>query len=482
MLISCDIPIVIADYRECVPSLWIALFESLFQTRIKGLKTRTDYFHNLTLLLRKLEKFGSVSLRYLNVDKLIEKERASIDRMTDLFWELYLAIEDHKIQTEENEWKSRLDEFDVPRLSGSNSGSGSIELPNMTHDLTSILPEGPLPTLIDEATSPDLSESVSIPSLRQIESESIPSKFPSSSSNILVVDKPIETSRIRVKRKEEVKEWLTTVRDDIEQFEKKQTQSKPARKQLRFESPKIHVQKLESPYLHSLRLRRSSIARKKPLKNKPSSTLENILRLHQKIHEDPGVWKNQAQSSEKNETGIDNSDFDDIEDLLSAIEPNTNVELSLPERNLDKYMNQIKKTIPIPEIPHHETEKAWKSQLMTTKRALEARLWTQKVQTQRAMKNLNNMDPLVHVVSDIRKSRNIQEKKQEHFELQNAKRNIQEQYRRLKLMEHQSEKSQELVKRQQKKEYLKRELVNITKQVISRFTGRVYQTTKTNYH
>jgi hypothetical protein len=449
-----------------VPSLWIVLFESLFQIRIKGLKKRTDYSHNLKLLLRKLEKIGSVSLRYLDVDKLLEKDPVSIDRITDLFWELYLALEDQKIQEEEQDWKSRLEEHDVPRLSGSTSGSQSLELPDMTEELTTILPDGPFPTLIDEVSSPALSESVSLPSLRPIEAESLPSKFPSNSSNSS--GKPVVNPKIRVNRKQEVTEWLTTVRDDIEHFEKKKSTTKPAKKQLRFESPKKYSDHFESPYLRSLKLRRQTIAKKRPQKVKPSTNLDNILRLHQQIHEQPDFLKRQFPFPAGKDLNDENADSNDIEELMDAIQPVDSAELSLPERNLERYMNQIKQGIPIPKIPQYETERAWKSQLMTTKRALETRLWNQKVQAQKVIKNLNHLNPLAHVVTDLRKKKHVQESKQERLALQSAKSNVQEQYRRMKLLQNQFKNSQDLVTRQQKREKMKQELVCTINAAISR--------------
>ena len=76
MLTSCSIPILLQDVKECIPSLWIALFESLFQTRLKGLKSGKEQeavTFNLRLLLLKLETIGSVSLDYISVQKLMKK-------------------------------------------------------------------------------------------------------------------------------------------------------------------------------------------------------------------------------------------------------------------------------------------------------------------------------------------------------------------------------------------------------------------------
>jgi hypothetical protein len=225
ILSACNIPISIESYIECVPSLWIAIFESLFQTRLKP--SAKDVETNLNSLISKLERIGSVSLGYLDVRKLIKKDIVTIDRIVDLFWELYLAIEDYKLKEEERDWNARLDECNIPRLSESNSGSGNARF---DVDVTSILRDSSIPMLVDDSDPSSVGRSATDGSAKRIESESMPSAISSSNSS-----KKIIPSRIRVKKSSEVQDWLTTVHDDIDQFEKKETVTKPLQKNLRFE-------------------------------------------------------------------------------------------------------------------------------------------------------------------------------------------------------------------------------------------------------
>jgi hypothetical protein len=189
-----------------------------------------------------------------------------------------------------------------------------------------------------------------------------------------------------------------------------------------------------------------------------------LLELHKKVHETPQLRKSKVEKGNDSNLVLGSEDEQELEEFISAITPmdENQPSRSLPERNLENYMEQIKKMIPMDEIPIHESKKAWKGQIQTTKRALDERLWNQRVQTQKALRQIDNMNPLDFVIGDIRDSKRVKARKEELIALQVSKRNIHDQYRRIKQMQARQEKSQDMVKRQQKREKLKQEQVSLS--------------------
>ncbi|KAJ3400632.1 Centrosomal protein of 95 kDa, partial [Chytridiales sp. JEL 0842] len=89
------VPLRIQSLRECVPSLFIALFEGLLETRIPDLKRGTNALtdegrlHNIQLLLKTLEKdVLGVDMGHIPAEDVCKGEERAVLHLVEIFGSL----------------------------------------------------------------------------------------------------------------------------------------------------------------------------------------------------------------------------------------------------------------------------------------------------------------------------------------------------------------------------------------------------------
>ncbi|KAJ3042596.1 Centrosomal protein of 95 kDa [Rhizophlyctis rosea] len=99
LLTQIHVPITLKSLTDCVPSLWVALFEGLFKTRIPGIirsgdtSSKGTRIHNTQLVLNELG--GTVlemELVHISAEALVDGDVGQILDMVDIFGEIGVAL------------------------------------------------------------------------------------------------------------------------------------------------------------------------------------------------------------------------------------------------------------------------------------------------------------------------------------------------------------------------------------------------------
>lgn len=156
---------------------------------------------------------------------------------------------------------------------------------------------------------------------------------------------------------------------------------------------------METPLLHALKLQKSSI--QKQNKQQPIEKYHTSLSVLKMIdlHKSIGTrqeWEpsNSTRTMRKFVGTVSEPDIydysmvqaqeieglDEIEEYLSEIVENRGEFTNATERNLESFIDQVTRSLPLIDgFSEHEMQQAWKMQIQLTKKALDDRLWTQKV-------------------------------------------------------------------------------------------------------
>ena len=129
-----NVPIQITNLRQCVASLWVALFEGLFQTRlpdvIRNTTKRDAKIHNIQVILNHLAiDVLNDDLLHIDAGDIVDAEKSDILDLIEIFGELassiggkeYLKLKQDAIMQDDAEISSILDE------TGNISDSFSLE-------------------------------------------------------------------------------------------------------------------------------------------------------------------------------------------------------------------------------------------------------------------------------------------------------------------------------------------------------------------
>ncbi|KAJ3285451.1 hypothetical protein HK104_009477 [Borealophlyctis nickersoniae] len=118
LLTHIRVPIKLRSLRECVASLWVALFEGLFETRIHGIirdesaTTRGARIRNVQLVLDELAGVVlNVELGHIKAEALVDGETESVLDLVDVFGEILDVMQRTEFGVEEEvetgDWKGK---------------------------------------------------------------------------------------------------------------------------------------------------------------------------------------------------------------------------------------------------------------------------------------------------------------------------------------------------------------------------------------
>ncbi|KAJ3351853.1 hypothetical protein HDU91_006081 [Kappamyces sp. JEL0680] len=228
------------------------------------------------------------------------------------------------------------------------------------------------------------------------------------------------------------------------------------KKQLRFHikekkgKPTVGQDDFESPRLRVLRLKKHSIQKQqvRPRVDPDRAKIDSLIQQHKDITamswRPPGTSRGRTAGiqSEPDELSMLEAASDDWGESLSSIMgqdipdgsflPDSRAAVggmasskeSQTEKNLNAFMNQVSRTIPLTRpFPVTERERAWKAQLKLSRKALDDRIWSQKYQQKHETRRLQQA---TNALQD--RYRKIRQLTKEHEALQaEAKRQLQKQ-------------------------------------------------------
>lgn len=101
LLSKIKVPISLLSLKECVPSLWIAVFEGLLETRIPEIDrsfalSDDARLHNLQVVLSQLKKLFKVDIDHIKSLDLISYDETAICSLIDVFVDISGSLDNEK--------------------------------------------------------------------------------------------------------------------------------------------------------------------------------------------------------------------------------------------------------------------------------------------------------------------------------------------------------------------------------------------------
>ncbi|KAI9205420.1 uncharacterized protein BJ171DRAFT_502060 [Polychytrium aggregatum] len=369
------IPLRIQRLDQCVPALWVTLFEGLFQTRLKGIDRYSTHggrgasdreqqalreasISNVRIVLRELgHGILQTELPHLSAEALVDFDVESILDIIEIFSELARVLDSSRA--------------DPASLQG---GSGSWTLAP-----SEIPSDHPMDRISSSQSQSQLQSS------------------PSSSSAVSAHTHP-------TKRRRPTGSMLREISDDVEQFAEAQRASSRSdssgtnvdltratphskRRRIRFDMnvqaytpPVLRLEPDDSPHTKALKLRRTRLYKEH------QKTLGALGRSHPAGHEQSGSG---APRTPEFRPPLQIRDFRHklaspwiVENKGSRHPPQAKVPAqspSIPEHNFGVLERTARRELPGIAVPESVQTKAWNDQIRLWERALDSRLYEKKV-------------------------------------------------------------------------------------------------------
>jgi hypothetical protein len=380
------VPFVIRSLEEVVPSVWTVLLEVLEERLVDmGVIASGITFppstplESIILVIERLQILTGITLDHLDAPGILHKRTEKVAELADLYWELFKTIE-----------ASNSLRLDPSKMAASDRRA------NREFEESLMMQE---PQHLDEAIPPK--ERSPILSREQ------------SSDTSAEQSSTIRKGRLELSAEEINQMGLGPIRDSGRQRSRSTSPvKKKSKKNLRFQFktpdvPTVKRSEMESSRLKALRLQKTNIEKKTDTKgrfqDRISKEVEDLIHQHKNI---TGIkWKPPSKSFafDKMEPTLEQSmleatvqgGWNQIEEYVSAImdeDENSDDEAhnekvdypprsaSMTERNLNSFMQQVTDAVPLTKpFPATERERAWKAQLKLSRKALDDRIWTQRV-------------------------------------------------------------------------------------------------------
>ena len=113
LLSKIKVPITLLSLKECVPSLWIAVFEGLLETRISDIDRSFELSNdsrtcNIIAVQNQIHKLFKIDISHIKPEDLILYDESSICNMIDIFTDIAESIDDWKdISSEQKDLNSK---------------------------------------------------------------------------------------------------------------------------------------------------------------------------------------------------------------------------------------------------------------------------------------------------------------------------------------------------------------------------------------
>ncbi|KAJ3176515.1 Centrosomal protein of 95 kDa [Geranomyces variabilis] len=402
-----DVPLSVKTLDDCVPTLWVALFEGLFQTRLPDVQrpatTHQSRVFNVKLVLTELSATVlGADLSHIAAEDVASGDRRAVRHLVQIFGELGQLLFAHDNGEEEEKRESYYtSEREAVTVTSDGSGRSYASHTPMSSIGTELDNDSP-PGLSDVSAIPKIDEGegesyVSSPDSRTSRShtreESPPSRI-SSPTSAQPRGQPVPRRQQSSRRfRSSRNEVLTDVGDDIEEFARMrssqierqedpyeayeansvgtrrmstQTPIKPTAKRAR---SLLNPLPTDTPFTKALKRRRlqhlNIIKTPKPKTLKPN-------RRRQPRYE--------PSSPPANHSALE--DDDDASSVFSRRDPESHRQhrrVPLAETNLRVYQREIDRALPAALVDTGMTDARWSKQVKAWERALDDRLWGRKV-------------------------------------------------------------------------------------------------------
>ncbi|TPX71822.1 hypothetical protein SpCBS45565_g00889 [Spizellomyces sp. 'palustris'] len=501
----------LTSLSDCVPSLWVALYEGLFEARIPGI-IRTNAsshgarIHNVTCVLDELATTVlGVDLGHIRAEDVVTGERKAVMNLVEIFGELGKAMD--SVEGVDENWNvssERQDKGKGPAREEENGDMNSYLLADEGEDSLELdLDEGygtqQIPELRDLANPPEGGPSSAGPSGYGRKSG------PEASSTTMEIpyepkagflapftqtEAPPSPPKKRRRRIRSGSTVLTDVRNDVEEYLQKQMQrgraigrhdakvdesTDPVQPRRTSTSPVkrsplhplLNVNAKDTPYTKALKLRRARLLREQKAisgKSRRVHLTRHSIKPKRRSTFAKRLGGSHGGVAEMDySTGISEPD-DGVSEQQdetdgSTTEPGTPAK-PLPERNLEEYEKTVRTALPSADIHPRTKDRVWNQQLKTWEKALDDRLWSGTVRNHgEAQSAMDSVKPLIHATKHLQTDLAAQRRRKESEALRVVKASMREQRRRIVRMEKRQRDAESDVKRYKQKKASKDELL-----------------------
>lgn len=330
-------------------------------------------------MLNKLSSLGDIGLP-ISADDLISKSAESISFLVDIFWELYLAVVEIK-----EELNSPID------------GSGSNNL-NRTESESYSEAELELTNYIEETNI----ESNSDPKEPSINGDSDQIGASSSESMVLntsegyiaslSIDTSTDENLIRAKRMSQIRKQGKSYNhiQPRPTINSKVFPNINSKKRLRFDLDKNVDDSEKKPIMDLIQTHKNTF---EMTSQSWSYQFDETFKKPRMIHSEGGkanlsdIDEPRSGLLDSNELPVDFEMDTELSSIKSSSEDRRENDKSIPEKNLLNLFSQVRKQIPVPKFPLNIKKEVYAKQIKFHKKALDDRIWKQKVELVRAIIN-----------------------------------------------------------------------------------------------
>ncbi|KAJ3177668.1 Centrosomal protein of 95 kDa [Gaertneriomyces sp. JEL0708] len=396
LLDQIHVPVSITSLRDCVPTLWVALFEGLFETRVPGIlrrnaSTHSARVHNVQLVLDELAATVlKTDLGHIGAEAVVEGDMTAIINLIEIFGEIGRVLGDGTTGNASSRGRAAPVDGDSQAKSEAEKSDSDVER--------------------DEGYSTQY-----LGKLRANESYA----FHPQAGTFAGADDELSDD-VQVHRVNEFDEhpgdgsYLGDGQSDIEESMKGQRSPKRHRPATSYHRtpPALRVSAKDTPYTKALKQRRA-----------------RLLRSHATLRGSPRTPPRLQAPWTVRETGRDISNASDTD----ASEGHS---LPVPEKNIQLYTHLVQEGLPGIQIPDKVNKNVWKDTVQTWERALNERTRRRKVQLQEeASKEDVELKNMRATAASLKRSLIQRQKQKEVDALRAADAELKERRRRLIKME-----------------------------------------------
>ncbi|KAL2919076.1 Centrosomal protein of 95 kDa [Polyrhizophydium stewartii] len=358
LLVRIRLPFTILSLEEGIPTLWVALLESILESRLQGVMREPDLsggadashgyrLHNARAVLWALEhEILQQELPHLTAENIVRADPRTLVDLASIMWEVAYAIDSHRDEPRAFQMGDELDNSLLDVSSIASADSFSVTSDGAEQVDTPV----PGPTIERLATPPPLRiHPDDTPHIRALKKRRAAMLRQEHAASFADQRRTLQDMQHQHRR---------TVRPDVDPLPSS------------FSSPPRPTK--ASVARSHVGVRGTRDYREPPPEHDDGDELDELLGVHSDADSDGGEsdashsLRHRAKKSRPN----------------SSSQSRAGEHTTLAERNLDAFTKRVRREVPIvhTKFPSAaETDRVWRQQLNTWTHALEDRLWTQKV-------------------------------------------------------------------------------------------------------
>ncbi|KAJ3004184.1 Centrosomal protein of 95 kDa [Thoreauomyces humboldtii] len=374
LLSHINVPIQVSSFSDCVPSLWVALFEGLFHMRISDVirgtpsKTRRARVHNVQCVVDELANtLLHTDLNHISSEGLVSGDARSIRYLIEIFGEVGKLVmgmsgdppaeerspRRKKARTDHPEW----DRDEQPRDGENWDGFGQsfADFPDDCEDIgVSEIEKGPYDETYD---GPDHSF-----------------EDPPTSSGMTGADAAPEKRRRRVRSGSCV---LTDVTDDVEEFlrSRRSMADEASGYQNGWRSSTGEKAEATRPTPRKTSTKSTKNIPQSRSRKPPDSSSSPVRSCEERRRRRTDSYGDNDDGHRRSDGGDDDEEEDDDGESRGSH--------PLAEENLKQFQRTIDLDLPGADVSTAVPDSVWRNQVRTWEKALDDRLWSRKVEKHR---------------------------------------------------------------------------------------------------